>query len=1118
LARVLNMTEIFISYSRKDKDFVHQLADALVAAKREIWVDWEDIPPAADWHAEIFAGIEAADSFVFVISPDSASSQVCSEELDHAIKNKKRLIPILYREAPTALLNPVISSHNWIYFRPADGFDKALQLLLKTLDTDLSYVRAHTRLLIRAIEWENKHKNPSFVLRGADLREAEQWRIASIDKKPEPTALHLEYIEASRKAASARQRVIASALAVGLVITLMLSVIAFQQYLTASAALKQSDANLQLANSNLKEAWTVQALYLASQAIRESRLGDSQTALQLVLQSAAHIAQGVFPDAIHQALFTALTMPGQEIANFPTGDGSELNGATWNADESRVLTWGFGARIWDVKSQKPLLTIAADSNVVQASWSKDESRVLTWAGDQIGTIWDASSGQSLYVFKAGNKTGQAAWNPAKDAVLFWSAGHQAQIVDAKTGTVRLSLPLNDATSVAWNSSGMMIATAAGADISIWDTQSGSALATFSASAAVNNLVWGPASDRLFTWSGDNLVTMWDWSNKKVLLTFQETAPTPGNSASMFGGIRFDSNEAHILTWTGNQAHVWNSADGSTVTLNHNDTVYGGAWNFDDSQLATWSNDGTVRIWDAKNGYVQLYALSHTASAYGAAWHPSKNMILSWSYDTSIKVWDTSSGQALYNLSGGSYLSGGQWSGDGNRILTWAHTEAHIFNGQNGQGEHNFPLYTAGDVVPTPLWSQDERQLLTVSSARTVTVWDADTMQALYTMPHSNPVLGALWSPDETRIVTWTQDGAITLWDATRSATSKEAKILFTVSYPQLLGVAWNKAGNQIVAWSKDRMIAFLDQNDGHVQRTLTHDEDGFTLLWSPDGSRLASWSAAEVKIWDMLTGVLLSTFRHSKLNQVAWSADNKQLLAASADGTISMLDTQTGKALSAVTAPAAVLDIAWNADSSRIFGSIDNGTVMIWDAVTSKLIRTLETTGSIAQMLVSPDGRRVVTAATSNVVTLWDANSGAVLDLYTHGEQVLGAVWNHDTTAVLSWSMDKNAIAEIPGKQSFVLTHPGYVSGGQWSKDNARILTWSSDGYAHIWLIGFDSLYALGQKSVLRPLDNQQLAQFLLPTYTPSPTPIGFAPSSTPTLTPTQVATKAVTPTALGTP
>lgn len=38
------MADVFISYAHKDKAFVQKLHDALVANKREAWVDLEDVP------------------------------------------------------------------------------------------------------------------------------------------------------------------------------------------------------------------------------------------------------------------------------------------------------------------------------------------------------------------------------------------------------------------------------------------------------------------------------------------------------------------------------------------------------------------------------------------------------------------------------------------------------------------------------------------------------------------------------------------------------------------------------------------------------------------------------------------------------------------------------------------------------------------------------------------------------------------------------------------------------------------------------------------------------------------------------------------------------------------
>ena len=50
---------VFVSYSRKDIDFVRRLHAALADLGRETWVDWEGIPPTADWMQQIAAAIES---------------------------------------------------------------------------------------------------------------------------------------------------------------------------------------------------------------------------------------------------------------------------------------------------------------------------------------------------------------------------------------------------------------------------------------------------------------------------------------------------------------------------------------------------------------------------------------------------------------------------------------------------------------------------------------------------------------------------------------------------------------------------------------------------------------------------------------------------------------------------------------------------------------------------------------------------------------------------------------------------------------------------------------------------------------------------------------------------
>jgi hypothetical protein len=85
------MADVFISYAREDIEFVRRLHEALANQGRDTWVDWEGIPPRAEWLAEIRTAIDSAAGFVFVISPDSIASQVCAAELQHAAERNKRV-------------------------------------------------------------------------------------------------------------------------------------------------------------------------------------------------------------------------------------------------------------------------------------------------------------------------------------------------------------------------------------------------------------------------------------------------------------------------------------------------------------------------------------------------------------------------------------------------------------------------------------------------------------------------------------------------------------------------------------------------------------------------------------------------------------------------------------------------------------------------------------------------------------------------------------------------------------------------------------------------------------------------------------------------------------------
>src|SRR5215211_3790376 len=199
------MAKLFVSYSRKDSVIAHKLIEAFKSIEQDVWVDWESIPPAVDWLEQIFRGIETADAFIFIVSPDSIASDVCNVEIGRAALNNKRIIPIVIRDVNPKDSNEIIRKLNWTFIRETDNFEEGLAKVKTAIELDLDWLEEHRRLQIRALEWHRK-KDVSLLLRGRDLRNAQHMVATATAKDPIPTDLQKTFIDYSQR--SERNRMI----------------------------------------------------------------------------------------------------------------------------------------------------------------------------------------------------------------------------------------------------------------------------------------------------------------------------------------------------------------------------------------------------------------------------------------------------------------------------------------------------------------------------------------------------------------------------------------------------------------------------------------------------------------------------------------------------------------------------------------------------------------------------------------------------------------------------------------------------------------------------------------------------------------------------------------------
>jgi WD40 repeat protein len=136
-------------------------------------------------------------------------------------------------------------------------------------------------------------------------------------------------------------------------------------------------------------------------------------------------------------------------------------------------------------------------------------------------------------------------------------------------------------------------------------------------------------------------------------------PLPELDLARLTELKNDQGPVYSLTWSpeGNvlaaagygQVKLWNVEAGEKLSTleGHTSYVWGVAWSPDGRMLASASEDGTVRLWDAKI-YEELTTLE-TGWAFCVAWLPDGGQLAVGDSSGQVQVWDIETSQLSYSL-------------------------------------------------------------------------------------------------------------------------------------------------------------------------------------------------------------------------------------------------------------------------------------------------------------------------------------------------------------------------------------------------------------------------------------------------------------------------------------
>jgi formylglycine-generating enzyme required for sulfatase activity len=199
--------KIFISYSRKDMAFVDRLDPALKARGFEALIDRDEIYAFEPWWERVQKLIGQADTVVFVLSPDSVDSEVALKEVEYAASLNKRFAPIVCRPVVEHTVPEALRRLNFIFFDDPVRFNESVNKLSEALQTDIVWLRDHTKFGEAARGWAEAGRPNGLLLRTPALEMAEYWIASRPHDAPEPPESVRAFVLASRQAARSAQRI-----------------------------------------------------------------------------------------------------------------------------------------------------------------------------------------------------------------------------------------------------------------------------------------------------------------------------------------------------------------------------------------------------------------------------------------------------------------------------------------------------------------------------------------------------------------------------------------------------------------------------------------------------------------------------------------------------------------------------------------------------------------------------------------------------------------------------------------------------------------------------------------------------------------------------------------------
>ena len=995
------MTEVFISYSEEDGEITQKIANTLKRESLTIWTNKTDIKAGAEFQKQINKGIEEADNLIYLISANSLRSRYCQQEIEYALANNKRIVPLLVEKIQLETIPPEILTLQFIDFTEYKNKDKyclSVDKLIKTLHQDAHYYQEHKILLAKALKWKRQNHNPSILLRGHNLQHFENWlKVARSRRQHPPLPIQVEFIQTSRtQATESSPEVFISysrvdsdfARRLNEALQLQGKTTWFDQESIPSGTDYQQEIELGIESSDnflfIISPQSVKSPYCAEEVAYAQKLNKRIVTV---------LHKKVSSQELHPALAKIQWIDfNQHDSDLYANFGELIR--TLDTDREHVKNhnkWLQRAKEWDEKHKNSDLLLRGIQLSVAENWLQEAE---TENKQPLPT-----SLQKEFI-----ESSQKAIEAAQKAER-----------QRKKQIQRLQKLFLTTVSI-----GFVVSTFLG-----WEAASESKKAQLREIAAI-----AASSDALFA-SNQKLKAL-----LKALLAWQKLQQLSQVNSSTKDRVQFSLRQA-----------VYGIREQNRLS-GHKDNVWAVAFSPNGKIIASASGDKSIKLW--KLDGTELKTLEgHDGSVFALNFSPSGKLIASASADNTIKLWKLD-GSLLKTLSGHTnQVYSVAFSPDGKLIASGS--EDKTIKLWKLDGSLVKTLSGHEDEVYALAFSPDGKLIASGSADKTIKIWKLDGSLVKTLSGHEDEVRAVVFRPDGKLIASGSEDNTIKIWklDGTllttlRGHTDEIDSVSFNPKNPTI--IASGSGDNSIGLWKLDNSL--LKIVSGHTNKVRA-------VAFSPDGQLIASASEDDtIKLWK-LDGSLVKTLSgHSdRLEAVVFSPDGQLIASASDDNTIKIwkLDGSLVKTLSGHSDRVQV--VVFSPDGQLIASASEDNTIKLWK-LDGSLVKSLSGhKGSIYTIDFSPDGKLIASGSEDNNVKLWRRDGTLLTTLAGHSGSVYGVSFSPSGQIIVSGSGDNTV--KLWRRDGTLLTtlfgHNGSVYGVAFSPDQNIIASGSADKTVKLW-------------------------------------------------------------------